>query len=214
MPLLYYNSIFKKQLVETCAYPSIIIIEVDKFKKIFFQKYPKIIEKNSEAKVITLIHPSEIKIIDKIQNLNIKLLLLKPVGFDKILDLLCWETYVVKSDKIDKFIDNMTDYEKIKSSIRFYLKKRIDLHTYTYVFILSLLVGILLFNPYTPKFIQYLKTTFFVEPLKTELKNTAVEQMYEEIKIFINREEERELKRQEVEQKTQELLQSIEKDIN
>ncbi|HPQ19397.1 MAG TPA: response regulator, partial [bacterium] len=96
--LLRYEKFKNVRTMETInsqliKFHSIIIIDIDCFKRKFYEEYFKIIKTKPNIKVIAIASKENMHLLNKLKELGIKTVLQKPVGFDRILDVICWQSY-------------------------------------------------------------------------------------------------------------------------
>lgn len=175
----------------------VIIIDLDFYKKKFFTEFNRLYELNPEIKIILMLNKNDKEFELRLKDTGIKNILIKPVGFDKIMEIIFWQTYLYKSDEIEKIIEKMNFGARLKSSLAYYFHKRIDLNLYVYVVIISFLIGVFIFNPYSATFFHKISNYIFGNGNYNSLPEKAlnINKMYEELKGYLDRDEKRELKR-------------------
>jgi len=138
-----------------CANYSIVIIDTQNQHKNIVTKYNELLKLNSEIKFIPIVDCEKIK--NKLIEAGCATLLEQPVHFDTLLKFISWESYIVKCEKIKRYMDGMPLSEKIFNTLKFIFFKKIDWKYSAVILLTALIAGYVISNPQTSFFIENLK---------------------------------------------------------
>lgn len=139
-------SVFENFNLNFLKLSSIIIIDIEHYSETFFDEYKKLIELNPKIRIIAVVNKGNVELKNKLKKCNIRIILERPVRFDRLREIISYQSTLTKNDEINKSIELRKPLKPSKSNILGTMYKALSFASCFFVFAVCLFIIISMVN--------------------------------------------------------------------